>query len=281
MKKHILVLLLLAVFLTGCGTVTRHNHIVLIDNSRSVSSETWNRYIRVIAESIMKKMQRFDSIVILFIDDCSMSKSERVYSLNLAGMNFSKTGDGMNNEKDSMEVRLNDTITAQINQMIEVIRTKRQERKSCGNFTDIVNAISEAAKLLNKDSNYASTFDMIVNSFVGEDSYRYENSLILLSDMINENKEGSLSFRGISDFSERQILEKVESISTKVTDLENCKIFVYGATSTLSSGTKANSQIENIKLFWTNFFKRCNGNLVAYSFDSEREIAAYVGKEEH
>ncbi|MCC6550051.1 MAG: hypothetical protein IT279_08280 [Ignavibacteriaceae bacterium] len=282
MKKHILLLPLLILLLTGCQT-TRQNYIALIDNSKSVSQETWDKYVGLVTNTILQNMGRFDSFTLLFIDECSMTKSERVYFLNLADIDFSLKGDGMNNAKDSMAVRLRDTIKANINRVYQILKQKREERANCGNYTDIVNAISEASKLLNREENYKSTWDMIRNSFNGTENYNYKNSVILLSDMVNEDKGGLMNFRRIADYSDEQILTKISQLekSNKFPNLTDCKIFVYGATSTLNFGAKANLQIENTKFFWSNYFKKCGADLVAYSYDTEREIAAHISSERH
>lgn len=280
MKKHILLLPLLILLLTGCQT-TRQNYVVLMDNSKSVSQETWDKYVSLVTNSILQNMGRFDSFTLQFIDECSMTKSERVFNLNLADINFSLKSDGMNNAKDSMAVRLRDTIKANINRVCQILKQKRKERANCGNYTDILNAISQASNLLNRGANYKSTRDMILNSFEGTENYDYNNSIILLSDMVNEDKGGLMNFRGIADHSNEQILTKISQLekSNKFPNLTDCKIFVYGATSTLNFGAKANLQIENTKFFWSNYFNKCGAELVAYSYDTEREIVNYVRDE--
>ncbi|GMU86963.1 MAG: hypothetical protein AMXMBFR48_22040 [Ignavibacteriales bacterium] len=279
MKKYILISFFV-LLLTGCQT-TRQNYVVLMDNSKSVSQETWDKYVSLVTNSILQNMGRFDSFTLQFIDECSMTKSERVFNLNLADINFSLKSDGMNNAKDSMAVRLRDTIKANINRVCQILKQKRKERANCGNYTDILNAISQASNLLNRGANYKSTRDMILNSFEGTENYDYNNSIILLSDMVNEDKGGLMNFRGIADHSNEQILTKISQLekSNKFPNLTDCKIFVYGATSTLNFGAKANLQIENTKFFWSNYFNKCGAELVAYSYDTEREIVNYVRDE--
>ncbi len=278
MKSRLLIFIALFIFVTGCSSVKRHNYILLIDNSKTISNETLEKYITII-EGILPKIGRYDCITIQFIDECSMTKAERVFNLDLSTKNFSDQKDGMNNEKDSTLARmkkfLKDSVQASVR---NIIFAKRLERKDCGNYTDIINALNEATPLLNHNKSYSTTFDEVKNSALGNDNYEYENIIIIFSDMVNENRDRTMDFTQMGRYNERKVADKIEELRNlnKIADLSGCEVFIYGATSTPEAGAFANKQIENCKLFWQTYFSDCGANLKAYSFDSEKEIAEYI-----
>ena len=149
MKKVILILLSFLVTLTGCDTTKRKNFIVLIDNSISITEEVFQHYITIIQETILPNMGEKDKLIVQFIDGCSQDKAERIYSFDLAEMDFTNKTDGVNNQEDSCRARLKRYLTVTVKKKIEeAIITKRKERRDCGGFTDIINALNEAKKLV-------------------------------------------------------------------------------------------------------------------------------------
>lgn len=278
MKVKLIVFFILVVFMAGCNSVKRHNYVLLIDNSKTISNETFEKYLNII-EEIIPKLGKLDCITIQFIDECTLTKAERVFNFDLSAKNFSCKSDGMNNEKDSVLARvkrfLMDSIQVNIR---DIILTKRLERKDCGNYTDIINALNEATSLLNKSKSYTSSFDEIKNEALGNENFEYENVLVIFSDMVNENRDKTMDFTQLGKFNEKKIADKIDELHklNKVPDFSNCSIFVYGATSTPEAGAFANKQIENCKLFWQTYFKDCGAELVAYSFDSQKEISEFM-----
>ncbi len=86
--------------LAGCNTEKRKNFIVLVDNSTSVPEDVMQRYITTIQETILPNMGEKDKLTLQFIDACSQNKAERIYSFNLAEMEFS-------NKINSLPVKVN------------------------------------------------------------------------------------------------------------------------------------------------------------------------------
>jgi hypothetical protein len=279
MRKKITIIISALVFMTSCASTKRHNYILLIDNSKTISDETLNRYINIIQQNILPSMGRYDCITIEFVDECSMTKAERVFNLDLATMDFTNKSDGMNHEKDSSFTRMKRFITDSIQPNVRnIILAKRLERRNCGNFTDIINALNETAPLITHNKSYASTFDEVKNSAQGKENYSYENIFILMSDMVNENRDRTMDFTQMGKYNGEKIQSKIEELRklNKIPDLSGCQVFVYGATSTVEAGAFANKQIENCKLFWQVFFSDCGADLKAYSFDSKKEILDYM-----
>ena len=69
--------MVLAGFLVSCQTNTRRNNLILIDNSKTISEKEWDRYIDVLANTIVYNMKPGDRLTIQFIDECVLTRTER------------------------------------------------------------------------------------------------------------------------------------------------------------------------------------------------------------
>jgi hypothetical protein len=279
MKRLTVILLSILVTLTGCDTTKRKNFVVLIDNSISVPELVMQRYITSILETILPNMGDKDKLVVQFIDGCSQDKAERIYSLNLAEMDFTSKADGVNHQADSSHARLRRylTVTAK-SEIAKIIIAKRKERKGCGGYTDIINALNEAKKLVESKKSYSSMAGRLMNDAKGEDNYEYETCIVLFSDMVNENKERTFDFTTFGRLKEPEVNKKVLELKdlNKIPDLAGVKILVYGATSTAEAGAFASRQIENVKLFWDLFFQSAGADVKGYGYDTEIELKKFL-----
>ncbi|MBE0639406.1 MAG: hypothetical protein IH598_12885 [Bacteroidales bacterium] len=280
MKKFIILILICTlVIATSCNSEKRHNYIILLDNSRSISEQLLNRYLDIIVNSIVPNLGRYDRLTIQFIDECALTKAERVFSVDLDKINFSNAKDGMNNIENSVKARLHrflvDTISRSVTDQIMI---KRDQRKECGNYTDIINALISATTLITRERSYLSVLDKLQNSAKGADNYEYENVLIIFSDMVQENRDQALEFSQMGRMSKKQVYQKLEDIRNlnKIPDLSGCKVFIYGATSSEKGAPLANKQIENVRMFWETYFADSNAELEAYSFDCKKEISNFM-----
>lgn len=279
MKNIFFALTCTVILLAGCASSERKNYVVLIDNSKSIPEELLDKYIHSIQEVILPNMGNKDKLTVQFIDECSLSKSERVFYLDLATVDFSNTFDGLNNEKDSSSARMrrfiNDSIKTEIKR---TIFAKRKDRNECGKYTDIITALPEVTNLVGYVQNKQSAFASFLDQAQGIDTYSYENCLIIFSDMINEDPEHSFDFTTIAGLDSKQISEKLAELKSdnKIANLTGVKIFVYGATSSKEVGSNVNKQIENIKLFWQGYFSIAGASINAYGFDTENEIKQYL-----
>lgn len=265
--------------MSSCTSIKRHNYIILIDNSKSIKPQLLDKYISIMQNNILPNMGRYDRLTIQFIDECSMTQSERVFTLDLAAMDFSSKADGLNHAADSTKARMKKFLTDSITGILKTtILTKREERKDCGNYTDIINALNEATNLLSHEKSYASTTDKISNDAQGKENYEYENCIIIFSDMVNENREKTFDFTQFGKYNEEKINGKLDELHklNKIPDLSGCQILIYGATSTTEAGTYANKQIENCKIFWQNFFHESGAELKGYAYDCCKEITDYM-----
>jgi hypothetical protein len=284
MKTLTIVLFTALALLASCGSLKRNNFIVLVDNSLTVPETVFERYIQTIQQSIIAKLGSKDRLTVQFIDGCSQSMAERVYSIDLAAMDFSSDADGINYKEDSAAARLKRFVTdSVVSEIRRVILAKRKERNSnvknkCSQFTDIIGALNEAKSLIDKKKNYSNSKDKILNDADGKDSYEYVTSIIIFSDMVNENSERTFDFTQMGKLKSDGVEKKVQELkdNDKVPDLANINVVAYGATSTKEAGPFANKQIENVKLFWELFFKSAGADLKGYGYDTNAEIKGLV-----
>jgi len=279
MRNKLTILLSALLFMSSCTSTKRHNFILLIDNSKTISETTLNKYISIMQQTILPNMGRYDRLTIQFIDECSMTQAERVFTLDLASMDFASKADGMNHAADSTKARMKRFLTDSIQSLLRnTILTKRIERNNCGNYTDIINALNEATALITHEKSYTNTKEEIINDAQGKENFEYENCIIIFSDMVNENREKTFDFTQFGKYNEEKINSKLDDLRklNKIPDLSGCKILIYGATSTIEAGNYANKQIENCKSFWQNFFHESGAELSGYAYDSRKEITDYM-----
>lgn len=284
MKKITLILMSCTLLiLAGCNTEKRKNFIVLVDNSTSVPQDVIERYIKTIQETILPNMGEKDKLTVQFIDACSQNKAERIYSFNLAETDFSNKMDGVNHAADSSRARLRRYLLQTVkDELANTIVAKRQERKHCGNYTDIVNALNEAKSLVENGKSYTSKTDKLLNDAQGNDNYEYETCIVICSDMVNENAARTFDFTTFGRLKDEDVNRKVTELKdlNKIPDLHGVKILVYGATSTKEAGAFAGRQIENVKLFWDLFFHSAGADLKGYGYDTGMELKNYLVKNE-
>ena len=96
--------------------------------------------------------------------------------------------------------------------------------------------------------------------------------------MINDNAEKTMNFSEFGTLSSKQILKKLDDIkqNDQLPILKNSKVIIYGATSSSNNSRYANLQIGNIKLFWQHYFKDSGAQLIAYGFDTKKEINDFM-----
>ncbi|MBK7566201.1 MAG: hypothetical protein IPI31_00085 [Bacteroidetes bacterium] len=282
MKQITLILISILVTITGCDTTNRKNFVVLIDNSTSVPEQVMQRYIATIQETILPNIGDKDKLIVQFIDGCSQEKAERIYSFDLAEMNFENKADGVNHKADSSRARLKRYVNVTVkNDIAETILAKRKERKDCGGYTDIVNALNEAKKLVETKKSYSNNTDKIINDAEGIENFEYETCIVIFSDMVNENSAKTYDFTTFGKLKGADINKKVTELKDvdKIPDLAGVKVLIYGATSTEAAGPFAGKQIENVELFWDLFFHSAGAELKGYGYDTEIELKNYLTNE--
>ena len=280
MKKITLILMSCTLLiLAGCSTEKRKNFVILVDNSTSVPEDVMQRYIATILKTILPNMGEKDKLTLQFIDAYSHNKAERIYNFDLAEMDFTNRMDGVNHAVDSSSARLRRYLLQTVkDELANTIIAKRQERKHCGNYTDIVNALNEAKSLVENGKNYTSKTDKLLNDAQGNNNYEYETCIVIFSDMVNENIERTFDFTSFGRLKNEDVNKKVTELKelNKIPDLQGVKVLVYGATSTKEAGAFASRQIENVKLFWEIFFHSTGADLKGYGYDTDLELKKYM-----
>jgi hypothetical protein len=282
MKTLILTLVLSISLLAGCIN-KRHNYIGVLDRTISISPQTQAEFLQHIQRDVLQKMHDQDKFTLIFVDECSGSKADRVYTLDLAAKDFSQKSDGANNAEENARIRLRrflmDTATREIAQAIQTESVKRQ---GCSVYTDIVNVMDMAGELVEHKKGFHSDGDKALNAVNGKDNYTYENSILLYSDMINENASHTLDFTKMPYMSKDEVDKKLKWClnHAELPDLSGVKVFVYGATSYHVPERYADVEIQNIKQFWTGYFQAVHADLIAYGYDTGSEIRAYTSAED-
>lgn len=113
-------------------------------------------------------------------------------------------------------------------ELANTIITKRKERKSCGNYTDIVNALNEAKSLVENGKSYTSKTDKLLNDAQGNGNYGYETCIVIFSDIVNENAARTFDFTTFGRLKEEDVSRKVTELKdlNKIPNQHNVKILV-------------------------------------------------------
>lgn len=94
-----------------------------------------------------------------------------------------------------------------------------------------------------------------------------ENVILLMSDMLEYSDFGSFyQSKGIRDISPVAELAKVEKANL-VADFKGARIYVHGAAfvpTDAKNGYRSGKMIQNLESFWSQYFSRSNGQLVAF-----------------
>jgi hypothetical protein len=279
MKKYIASLISIIIFCSSCTTIIRKNYIVLLDNSNSIDNVLFDKYISVIQNCILRNMRKEDKLTLIFIDECSQTRAERIFSVDFSQNDFTNKMDGVNNAIDSSRARMgaliNDSLVCNIN---SIIRQKKIERIDCGEYTDIISALKEASNLCKNAASFTNNNEKVMNNAIGNENYKYENCIVILSDMVNENALRTIDFRNYGTLTEADLTKKFEFINStnNIADLNKALVLVYGATSSKEAGKNENTQIENIKALWKMYFKSAGATLLSYGFDTASEISDYT-----
>lgn len=279
MKKLIWMIACTLVIVTGCKPEKRKNIELLIDDSGSVTDATRANFVNMIAQNILPYIGIKDKLTVKFVDRCSESKAEIVYTVDLADQTFTRKSDGINHTKDSLNSRFSHYILDSIkNQIATAIFTKSKERQGCGNYTDIISALNECHELIDSRKSYKNQTDEIMNSIEGHENYAYETSIFIFSDMINEDPESTLNMTNFGRLAKDKVIDQIAALKSagKIADFTGVKIIINGATSSNGAGLLASKQIENIRYFWKMYFREGHADLLGYGYDSRPAIKTYL-----
>lgn len=258
------------ILVAGCSTSLRHkrNIICLIDYSGSMNDEVIQGYMGVIEHDVLANIGEHDRLVVLPVDGASKTRSSKICFLEMEGKTFSRPNDGFAHARDSVRSRIQaymHTVSADI---MREIRRQRQARRKFSNYSDIFSSLYQAGSFVQSESGRPSQSS--ASGFLSGVNYVSDNIILIFSDMKHESPEFTFATpRGCPP-------EKVEPILSALRrravlpDLSGCKVFVYGRTG------KTNLEVENTGHFWEAYFRATHADLVAYDYETDNIIAAYM-----
>jgi hypothetical protein len=263
--------ILILILFGGCdtGIHERLNCICLIDYSGSLSEETLHRYIEIISTDVLQRLGEKDRLTVLPIDEGAKTEAVKLVYEDLSNKRFSFHTDGYTHAKDSLLARLRKFANKTGPEIASKLLREKVAREKYTYFTDIFSALEQTASLL--EHNQQDSFWNGVERFItGKKKIISTNVIILFSDMIQESNETSFAGpEGCTPDEARFTIDKLRAFN-RIPDLHECSIFVNGRTG------KSNQQVDNIKNFWTQYFKETGATLVAYDYDAGNEINSYL-----
>jgi hypothetical protein len=255
----------------GCDTGTYHrlNCICLIDYSGSLSPETLHQYVTTISSDILGRMREKDRLVVLPIDEGAKTKAVKLVVDDFAEQKFSYATDGYAHARDSVNLRLRQYARSEGPSVAVKLFREKELRQQFTYYTDIFAALEQASALMER--NEPETFWDGVSRFItGKKKVAPTNVIILFSDMMQESSETSFAGpEGCTPEQARELIQRLRMMN-RIPDLRGCRVFVNGRTGT------TNLMVDNIKGFWSEYFKEAGVELGAYDYDASPEIAAYL-----
>jgi hypothetical protein len=263
---------ILIVFLVGgcdTGIHKRLNCICLIDYSGSLSEETLHRYIEIISTDVVRRLGEKDRLTVLPIDEGAKTEAVKLVYEDLTNKRFSFNTDGYAHAADSLAMRLRKFADKTGPEIASKLLREKVAREKYTTFTDIFSALEQTTTLLehNQPDNFWNGIERFIT---GKKRIMSTNVIVLFSDMIQESSETSFAgLEGCTPDEARFAIDKLRAFN-RIPDLHGCTIFVNGRTGI------SNLQVDNIKNFWTQYFKETGAELVAYDYDAGPEINSYL-----
>lgn len=268
----LVIFFLIAPLLQSCSSLVEKKRkvlIVLIDYSASNTDLILESYISIITETIFPNMRQYDCLVVVPIDEGSKMRPVKIIYEDLVEKQFSKRTDGFAHAGDSLRKRFMNYVKETAPKISETLRAQKQVRKEYTEYTDILGAIHQTTNLIEFNADGGTIRDM--EDFVlGKIRLKSENVIILLSDMIQDSREYNFNKKhGIPSEQITPLLDGLKKFNS-IPDLSGCKIFAIGATG------KTSAQIDNIRSFWTEYFKQTNAELTSYGYNVDGKLRKYL-----
>ncbi|MFI5251135.1 MAG: hypothetical protein ACHQQQ_01780 [Bacteroidota bacterium] len=258
----------------GCQTKIdrRLNCICLIDYSGSLSDETLQRYIHIISSDVLSNLNIKDRLIVLPIDEGAKTEAVKLVYEDFSEKKYSKTSDGFTHASDSTMKRFHDYLEQLKPQLMIQLDSQKVVRSKFTYFTDIMAALEQSEGLL--ETNEEDNFTTIFNRFItGRNKLVSENVIILFSDMIHESSEYNFNKPNGCDSKEASSIINNLVQNKRMPNLKGSKIFVDGRTG------HSNRMVENIRSFWSKYFKESHADLIAYDFDIGNQIVSFLNNQ--
>jgi hypothetical protein len=243
--------------------------IVLIDYSASADELALDGYISVVTDIILPHMGQFDCLIVVPIDEGSKISPVKLVSEDLVNIGFRKPTDGFSHAEDSLRKRISEYIKMSSSRIRQELKNQKSLRRKYTAFTDIMGGIHQTTNLIEINEQDDAMKD-VEDFVIGRVRLRSENTIILLSDMIQDSHEYNFNRQqGITTEQTLACLEKLKK-QQSIPDLSGCNIFVIGATG------RTSVQIDNVRYFWQEYFKQANANLHAYGFNVDGRLRKFL-----
>lgn len=268
MQRFTLLLIAIALTLPSCNDTVekRRNIICLIDFSGTIKPETLDNYARLISQDLLINMGKHDKLIVLPIDEGAKTNPVYLTYLDLSEQNFENSNDGLTHKSELERKRIHAFLQTKSDSLYHHLIEQKDVRKKFTNYTDIINAIGQISTKL--ETNKAlSSGEEIWNGIVGETTLDIENILVICSDMIHESKE--INFTRAPKTELTDYLTELKN-TNRIPDLSRITVFVNGRTGV------NNEVVENIEVFWKDYFHEANSTLQSYEFDSHNAIIEYL-----
>ncbi|WP_333821299.1 hypothetical protein [Ohtaekwangia sp.] len=264
-----LFLILLFASCTSFVEKKRRVLIVLLDYSASNTELVLESYISVITETIFPNMKPYDCLVVVPIDEGSKMRPVKLVYEDLVEKQFSRRSDGFAHAGDSLKKRFMDYVKETAPKIAETLKTQKHIRKEYTEYTDILGAIHQTTNLI--EFNTAGGTMRDAEDFVlGKIRLKSENIIVLLSDMIQDSREYNFNRKhGVTADQTTAYLTDLKK-ANGIPDLSGCTVFAIGATG------RNSAQIDNIHLFWTEYFKNTNAELASYGYNVDGKLRKYL-----
>jgi hypothetical protein len=254
---------------TAQNTDGENYYICLVDISASESREDFSKYVDVITNTILPKLNTKDYLAIYPIDAGANTKPEVIYEVNLKNESFSKHSDGFTHKADSIQMRLQVFLNNTAKEIENKLNKIQKTRSSQILKTDIFGAINQASNIFDAYVKEDSGDSKLWSYVLGQESSTMSGTLFIFSDMINDTRFGNFDKDNLNG---QELINQVTSAYNSNLNLEGIDVLVYGRRA------KSSERVEHIKSFWQRFFTTVGGNLVVYGYDSSGQIENYLKK---
>jgi hypothetical protein len=227
--------------------------------------------VQIISSDVLKRIRERDRLVVLPIDEGAKTKAVKLVYDDLAERKFTYHTDGYAHARDSLNLRLQEYAGRTGPEMASQLLREKTLRQRFTYLSDIFAALEQSAGLLER--NDPDTFWDGLRRFVtGKKKTNSTNVIIIFSDMIQESDE--TTFAGDEGCTPEQASEVMGKLRTwrRIPDLRGCVVFVNGRTGT------SNLQVENIRGFWTQYFKESGAELSAYDYEAGPQIISFLDR---
>jgi hypothetical protein len=236
-KQVFFTMLFFTALIYSCATKEiRKNFIVPVDLSNSRDTLIINWYREIIKTSIFKNLHPKDRIVIMPVDKLSEVWGEEIFFADYSRHNYTNEFAGLQASQVERQ-NFQDSVSSSVKLFEVRFQSVRESRSHFVKETDVLGALRLCKKYCKPE---------------------FENIIVLLCDMQQVSEKGKIDFEKTlnTEKDARSLIDKIEPV-----DLSNISVIVLTGPQTAISSQKFGA----VKLFWSEYFNKCNASLIDYS----------------